>query len=176
MFGMFGKKKTGGSSKDLSKADASKSSGKTTVVVEPTPVAAANDGPNIELPSGMPKVVLEDFDLLKVLGKGGFGKVMLVRKKKTTDIYAMKVLKKEAVIRRNQVAHTKTETHILKQIRHPFLTRMYFGAPGSLDTSQHPACVALCSVPWVACAQPFSRKASCTWYSTTCLVASSSIV
>jgi len=38
----------------------------------------------------------------------------------------MKVLKKEAVIRRNQVAHTKTETHILKQIRHPFLTRMYF--------------------------------------------------
>jgi len=30
------------------------------------------------------------------------------------------------VIRRNQVAHTKTETHILKQIRHPFLTRMFF--------------------------------------------------
>ena len=53
---------------------------------------------------------------------------MLVRKKGTTDIYAMKVLKKEAVIRRNQVAHTKTETHILKQIRHPFLTRMFFGA------------------------------------------------
>ena len=69
---------------------------------------------------------LEDFDLLKVLGKGGFGKVMLVKKKGTSDIYAMKVLKKEAVVRRNQVAHTKTETHILKQIRHPFLTRMYF--------------------------------------------------
>jgi len=82
--------------------------------------------PVIEVPEELPKVTLEDFDLLKVLGKGGFGKVMLVRKKGTTDIFAMKVLKKEAVIRRNQVAHTKTETHILKQIRHPFLTRMYF--------------------------------------------------
>ena len=80
----------------------------------------------LEVPKELPKVALEDFDLLKVLGKGGFGKVMLVRKKGTTDIYAMKVLKKEAVIRRNQVTHTKTETHILKQIRHPFLTRMHF--------------------------------------------------
>jgi len=82
--------------------------------------------PVIEVPTELTKVGLEDFDLLKVLGKGGFGKVMLVRRKGTTDIYAMKVLKKEAVIRRNQVAHTKTETHILKQIRHPFLTRMFF--------------------------------------------------
>jgi len=82
--------------------------------------------PEIEIPRELPKVGLEDFDLLKVLGKGGFGKVMLVRKKNTNDIYAMKVLKKEAVIRRNQVVHTKTETHILKQIRHPFLTRMFF--------------------------------------------------
>jgi len=88
--------------------------------------AAAAAEPTITIPDSLPKVSLEDFDLLKVLGKGGFGKVMLVRKKGTTDIYAMKVLKKEAVIRRNQVAHTKTETHILKQIRHPFLTRMFF--------------------------------------------------
>jgi len=91
--------------------------------------ASAGSGatePVIEMPKELPKVCLEDFDLLKVLGKGGFGKVMLVRKKGTTDIFAMKVLKKEAVIRRNQVAHTKTETHILKQIRHPFLTRMHF--------------------------------------------------
>ena len=62
-----------------------------------------------------------------MLGKGGFGKVMLVRyKPRPEETYAMKVLKKEAVIRRNQVTHTKTETHVLKQIRHPFLTRMHF--------------------------------------------------
>ena len=95
----------------------------TTTPTPPEPGAAL---PDLEMPKDLPKVSLEDFDLLKVLGKGGFGKVMLVKKKGTSDIYAMKVLKKEAVVRRNQVAHTKTETHILKQIRHPFLTRMYF--------------------------------------------------
>merc|ERR1711988_1747722 len=69
----------------------------------------ANQEPEIAIPSELPKVGLEDFDLLKVLGKGGFGKVMLVRKKGDTNgaLYAMKVLRKEAVIRRNQVAHTK---------------------------------------------------------------------
>jgi len=99
------------------------------VVPPPAPPAAGPDADEIDItiPSEMPKVTLEDFDLLKVLGKGGFGKVMLVRyKRKPDEVYAMKVLKKEAVIRRNQVAHTKTETHVLKQIRHPFLTRMHF--------------------------------------------------
>jgi len=81
---------------------------------------------NLTMPEDLPKVGIDDFDLLKVLGKGGFGKVMLVRKKGSEEIYAMKVLKKEALVRRNQVAHTKTESHILKQIRHPFLTRMHF--------------------------------------------------
>ena len=71
-------------------------------------------------------VALGDFELLKVIGRGTYGKVMQVRLKTTREVLAMKVLKKEAVIRRNQVVHTKTETHVLKQIRHPFLTRMHF--------------------------------------------------
>ncbi|KAL1514428.1 hypothetical protein AB1Y20_003527 [Prymnesium parvum] len=119
MFGLF-KDKSG---KSTAKKEAAKEAQPPAKLVEPT---VTDKEPDIAIPDGLPKVTLEDFDLLKVLGKGGFGKVMLVRKKGTTDIYAMKVLKKEAVIRRNQVAHTKTETHILKQIRHPFLTRMYF--------------------------------------------------
>lgn len=51
----------------------------------------------------MSKVTVEDFDLLKVLGKGSFGKVMMVRKKDTKKIYAMKTLRKAALIKRNQV-------------------------------------------------------------------------
>lgn len=51
----------------------------------------------------MVKVTVEDFDLLKVLGKGSFGKVMMVRKKDTKKIYAMKTLRKAALIKRNQV-------------------------------------------------------------------------
>jgi serine/threonine protein kinase len=105
-------------------------------------------------------VTLEDFDLLKVLGKGGFGKVMLVRKKNTTDIYAMKVLRKEAVIRRNQVQHTKTETHILKQIRHPFLTRMHYGARPTLARPAGSQRARTRALPSHRSAQPVGRLPS----------------
>ena len=46
----------------------------------------------------------EDFDLLKVIGRGSFGKVMLVTRKGQTNIYAMKILRKEAIIARNQAS------------------------------------------------------------------------
>jgi len=129
MLGFFKGKSKSGSSKSLggpTKSGKMEQVNITPAAAKPAAVPAVEPETNISIPQDLPKVTLEDFDLLKVLGKGGFGKVMLVRKKNSTDIYAMKVLKKEAVIRRNQVQHTKTETHILKQIRHPFLTRMYF--------------------------------------------------
>lgn len=72
------------------------------------------------------KVVLEDFELLKVLGRGSFGKVMLVKKKDSGDIYAMKILKKRAIIARNQVEHTKAERKILQALQHPFLMTLRF--------------------------------------------------
>lgn len=40
---------------------------------------------------------LQDFDLLRVIGRGSYAKVLLVRLKKTERIYAMKVVKKELV-------------------------------------------------------------------------------
>jgi serine/threonine protein kinase len=49
------------------------------------------------------KVSLDDFDLLKVIGRGSFGKVMQVRKKDTGKVYAMKILKKDTIVARNQV-------------------------------------------------------------------------
>jgi len=54
------------------------------------------------------KMTVEDFQLLKVVGKGSFGKVMQVRKKDNGKIYAMKVLKKDQLVARKQVAHTQT--------------------------------------------------------------------
>lgn len=41
------------------------------------------------------KISIDDFQLIKVIGRGTFGKVFMVRKKDNTQIYAMKVLKKE---------------------------------------------------------------------------------
>jgi len=61
-----------------------------------------------------------------VLGKGSFGKVMLVRFKNNGELFAMKTLRKEALIRRNQLAHTSTERYILQNIHHPFLMKLSF--------------------------------------------------
>ena len=69
---------------------------------------------------------LDDFELLKMLGKGSFGKVFLVRLVNSDDLYAMKVLKKSEVVRRKQVQHTKTERKVMGSIRHPFIVALEF--------------------------------------------------
>jgi len=72
------------------------------------------------------KVTKEDFELLTVIGKGSFGKVMQVKKKDTGEIFAMKVLRKEAIRARKQVAHTKAEKSILQKIQHPFIVTLHY--------------------------------------------------
>ncbi|KAL2913685.1 Serine/threonine-protein kinase [Polyrhizophydium stewartii] len=62
-----------------------------------------------------------DFELLKVIGKGSFGKVLQVRKKDTSRIYAMKVLIKKDIVERQEVQHTLSERNVLIKASHPFL-------------------------------------------------------
>ncbi|KAG8000232.1 RAC-gamma serine/threonine-protein kinase [Nibea albiflora] len=101
---------------------------------------------------------MSDFDYLKLLGKGTFGKVILVREKASGKYYAMKILKKEVIIAKcqmsvsgafnafheelfnrllismfvftvsvqDEVAHTLTESRVLKNTRHPFLTSLKY--------------------------------------------------
>jgi serine/threonine protein kinase len=71
-------------------------------------------------------VSLEDFEMIKVIGKGSFGKVLLVRKRDSRNLFAMKVLDKKNIIRRNQVEHTNTERRVLGQIRHPFIVTLHY--------------------------------------------------
>ena len=69
----------------------------------------------------------EDFELIKVIGRGSFGKVMMVRKKDgSPKIYAMKILRKKAIVERNQVEHTRAEREILEEIDHPFLMGLHY--------------------------------------------------
>eukprot|EP00347_Sterkiella_histriomuscorum_P012596 403367961 len=67
-----------------------------------------------------------DFTFLKVIGRGSFGKVFLVKKKMSGEIFAMKVLRKNDVLKRNQIEHTKSERQILQQITSPFLVNMHY--------------------------------------------------
>jgi serum/glucocorticoid-regulated kinase 2 len=69
---------------------------------------------------------IEDFDLLKVVGKGSFGKVMQVMKKDTQRIYALKTLRKQHIISRSEVAHTLAERSVLAQINNPFIVPLKF--------------------------------------------------
>ena len=69
---------------------------------------------------------MEDFELVRVIGKGSFGKVTLVRRKVDQKLYAMKVLSKPNIIKRKQVEHTKTERRVLGTINHPFIVRLHY--------------------------------------------------
>ena len=74
-------------------------------------------------------LTVTDFDLLRVVGKGAFGKVMLVRKKAHQDkgrIFAMKVLKKSVIAAKGQTEHTRSERSILCEIRHPYIVRLRY--------------------------------------------------
>ena len=55
----------------------------------------------------------DDFQILKLIGKGTFGQVYQVKKKDTQRIYAMKVLSKKVIIQKKEVAHTLGERNIL---------------------------------------------------------------
>merc|ERR1712071_482112 len=74
-----------------------------------------NRNPTISAPG------LDSFNLMKVIGKGSFGKVFLVREKLSGKMFALKVLKKDNIIKRNQVEHTRTERSVLGYVKHPFI-------------------------------------------------------
>lgn len=65
------------------------------------------------------------FDKLKLLGKGDVGKVYLVREKKTSKLYAMKVLSKKEMIKRNKIKRALAEQEILATSNHPFIVTLH---------------------------------------------------
>jgi len=69
---------------------------------------------------------LHDFDIVKLLGRGSFGKVVLARKKDNNKYYAMKILKKEFIEKNNQTFHAQTEREILERINHPFIIKLKY--------------------------------------------------
>ncbi|KAL0974394.1 hypothetical protein UPYG_G00219870 [Umbra pygmaea] len=77
---------------------------------------------------GCEKADPRQFELLKVLGQGSFGKVFLVRKVIGPDagqLYAMKVLKKASLKVRDRV-RTKMERDILVEVNHPFIVKLHY--------------------------------------------------
>ncbi|KAM9775277.1 serine/threonine-protein kinase Sgk3 isoform 2-T3 [Syngnathus typhle] len=83
---------------------------------------------NINLgPSGNPHAKPTDFDFLKVVGKGSFGKVFLAKRKLDAKYYAIKVLQKKVILNRKEQKHIMAERNVLlKNVKHPFLVGLHY--------------------------------------------------
>mmetsp|Transcript_24373 Transcript_24373/g.35771 ORF Transcript_24373/g.35771 Transcript_24373/m.35771 type:complete len:671 (+) Transcript_24373:193-2205(+) len=68
----------------------------------------------------------QHFDLLKLVGEGAFGKVLMVRNRLNKNVYAMKVISKKLIKKKNHVAYMRSERQILTKIEHPFVVTLKF--------------------------------------------------
>ncbi|KAI9025790.1 camp-dependent protein kinase 6 [Phycomyces nitens] len=99
----------------------------------PSPSLEEHQGPLLhpnEKTSGTPRHELKslkyiDFNVIKTLGTGSFGRVHLVQSKFNERFYALKVLKKSEIVRLKQVEHTRNERAVLLTISHPFIVNLW---------------------------------------------------
>lgn len=68
----------------------------------------------------------QHFDLLKLLGEGAFGKVFIVKNCLNNKIYAMKVISKKLLQKKNHILYMKSERELLTKINHPFIISLKF--------------------------------------------------
>ena len=71
------------------------------------------------------KYTLSDFAIQRTLGTGSFGRVHLVQSNHNQRFYAVKVLKKQQVVKMKQVEHTNDERRMLQRVKHPFLVTLW---------------------------------------------------
>lgn len=69
---------------------------------------------------------VDDFESLKVIGRGAFGEVRLVQKKDTGHVYAMKILRKADMLEKDQIAHVRAERDILVEADHTWVVKMFY--------------------------------------------------
>nr|CDS33323.1 protein kinase c iota type [Hymenolepis microstoma] len=110
---------------------------RTAEVVKPPLTTVAGDGSLIipKVPIRPEHIGLENFNLLRVIGRGSYAKVFQVEYKPTSKIYAMKVIKKEIITDEEDIDWVQTEKHVFEiASNHPFLVGLHscFQTPSRL--------------------------------------------
>ncbi|KIP05161.1 hypothetical protein PHLGIDRAFT_31013 [Phlebiopsis gigantea 11061_1 CR5-6] len=77
-------------------------------------------------PTSGQSFTIDDFELITVIGKGSFGKVMQVRKRDTSRIYALKTIRKQHIVERGEITHTLAERLVLARVSNPFIVPLKF--------------------------------------------------
>ncbi|ESQ30953.1 hypothetical protein EUTSA_v10011200mg [Eutrema salsugineum] len=88
----------------------------------------ASQGSSMATPHSVQKdrTSIDDFEIIKPISRGAFGKVFLARKRTTGDFFAIKVLKKLDMIRKNDIERILEERNILITVRYPFVVRFFY--------------------------------------------------
>jgi len=83
---------------------------------------------NVKIEEKNKKVVkdMSCFDAIKVIGRGTFGKVVLVKNKMDDQLLALKCIKKHQIVKNKNIENIKNEKKILEKIEHPFIIKMRF--------------------------------------------------
>lgn len=71
------------------------------------------------------KIIFEDLEVLSTLGTGTFGRVKIAHNRKTSKVYALKVLQKAQVVQFKQKANVVHEKQLLSQCNHPFILKLH---------------------------------------------------
>lgn len=72
------------------------------------------------------RMTVQDFETIKILGKGSLGTVTLVRSKEDQKLYAMKAISKQLLRERNIVRRAQSERDVLRATAHTFLGKFLF--------------------------------------------------
>lgn len=72
------------------------------------------------------KMSVEDFDIIRIIGKGGYGEVRVAKYKHNGEIYAMKTLTKKQMIAKKKLKNVKTERDLMVNVDHWLITRLFW--------------------------------------------------
>lgn len=80
----------------------------------------------ISSPISKKKMTISDFNIIKVIGKGGYGEVRVVQKKDTKEIFAMKTLQKKKMLEKKQEKHVRTERDLMVSVDNWLLVQLLY--------------------------------------------------